>query len=223
MYLWRWRRIWWLLLNSSLELDEHSIDSLEFEPHLRDFLCLQFFLPLCFDICFSVSFVVKPRQDRLSKLYTYVFLHAAYRERSIWNFCAIWRQELLSCAWNVTSPVENACELCIPTTVERSSKLVSGLSRYKWTKSYECSPKEYEIKRLIGAVKSAMSNVIAGSYLSWDELSKVMLDIKIQINRRHWRISRMKSNYQPQHHSLSYNRALSSFQKKSPSESMNVI
>ena len=41
-----------------------------------------------------------------------------------------------------------------------------------------------QFKRLIGVVKSAMYKVIGGATLSWSELSEVLLDIEIQINRR---------------------------------------
>ena len=41
-----------------------------------------------------------------------------------------------------------------------------------------------EFEHLIGVVKSPMFKVIRGGYLTWDELSEVMLDIEIQINRR---------------------------------------
>ena len=37
-----------------------------------------------------------------------------------------------------------------------------------------------QFERLIGVVKSAMFKVIGGGHLTWDELSKVMLDIEIQ-------------------------------------------
>jgi hypothetical protein len=41
-----------------------------------------------------------------------------------------------------------------------------------------------QFERLIGVVKSAMYKVIRGGHLTWDELSEVMLDVEIQINRR---------------------------------------
>ena len=41
-----------------------------------------------------------------------------------------------------------------------------------------------QFERLIGVVKSAMYKVIGGAMLSWSELSEVLLDIEIQINRR---------------------------------------
>ena len=41
-----------------------------------------------------------------------------------------------------------------------------------------------QFERLIGVVKSAMYKVIGGATLSWSELSEVLLDIEIQINRR---------------------------------------
>ena len=59
LYLRRRRGVWRLLLNSSPQLDELSVEPLELEfgPYLRDFFsCLRFFLPLRFDFCFSVSF-----------------------------------------------------------------------------------------------------------------------------------------------------------------------
>ena len=41
-----------------------------------------------------------------------------------------------------------------------------------------------QFERLIGVVKSAMYKVIGGGHLTWDELSEVLLDVEIQINRR---------------------------------------
>ena len=41
-----------------------------------------------------------------------------------------------------------------------------------------------QFERLIGLVKLAMFKVIGGGYLTWDELSEVMVDIEIQIYRR---------------------------------------
>ena len=41
-----------------------------------------------------------------------------------------------------------------------------------------------QFERLIGVVKSAMFKVIGGGHLTWDELSEVMLDIEMQLNRR---------------------------------------
>ena len=41
-----------------------------------------------------------------------------------------------------------------------------------------------QFERLIGVVKLAMFKVIGRGYLTWDELSEVMLAIEIQINRR---------------------------------------
>lgn len=41
-----------------------------------------------------------------------------------------------------------------------------------------------QFERLIAVVKSAMYKVIGGGVLTWNELSEVLLDIEIQINRR---------------------------------------
>ena len=41
-----------------------------------------------------------------------------------------------------------------------------------------------QFERLIGIVKAAMYKVIGGGHLTWDELSEVLLDVEIQINRR---------------------------------------
>ena len=41
-----------------------------------------------------------------------------------------------------------------------------------------------QFERLIGVVKLAMYKVIGGGHLTWNELSEVLLDVEIQINRR---------------------------------------
>ena len=41
-----------------------------------------------------------------------------------------------------------------------------------------------QFERLIGVVKSAMHKVIGGGHLTWNQLSEILLDIEIQINRR---------------------------------------
>ncbi|XP_068704689.1 uncharacterized protein [Montipora foliosa] len=41
-----------------------------------------------------------------------------------------------------------------------------------------------QFERLIGIVKTTMFKVIGRATLSWDELSKVLLDVEIQVNRR---------------------------------------
>ncbi len=41
-----------------------------------------------------------------------------------------------------------------------------------------------QFERLIGVVKSAMYKVIGGATLTWSELSDVLLDVEIQVNRR---------------------------------------
>ena len=51
-----------------------------------------------------------------------------------------------------------------------------NLSRAPWWGS--------QLERLIGVVKSAMYKVIGRATLIWDELCDVILDVKIQINRR---------------------------------------
>ena len=41
-----------------------------------------------------------------------------------------------------------------------------------------------EFERLIGVVKQAMYKAIGGANLNWNELSEVILDVEVQINRR---------------------------------------
>ena len=51
-----------------------------------------------------------------------------------------------------------------------------NLSRAPWSGG--------QFERLIGVVKSAMHKVIGGASLTWSELSEVLLDVEVQINRR---------------------------------------
>ena len=41
-----------------------------------------------------------------------------------------------------------------------------------------------QFERLVGVVKTAMRKVIGKGILSWNELSEVLLDVEIQVNRR---------------------------------------
>jgi transposase InsO family protein len=61
-------------------------------------------------------------------------------------------------------------------TEEYDIKWKFNLSRAPWWGG--------QFERLIGVVKSAMYKVIGGGHLTWDELSEVLLDVEIQINRR---------------------------------------
>ena len=70
----------------------------------------------------------------------------------------------------------------------RKDEQVQGLlQQYDITWKFNLSRAPWwggQFERLIGIVKSAMYKVIRGATLSWSELSEVLLDIEIKINRR---------------------------------------
>ena len=70
----------------------------------------------------------------------------------------------------------------------RKDEQVQGLlQQYDITWKFNLSRAPWwggQFERLIGIVKSAMYKVIGGATLSWSELSEVLLDIEIQINRQ---------------------------------------
>ena len=70
----------------------------------------------------------------------------------------------------------------------RKNEQVQGLlQQYDITWKFNLSRAPWwggQFERLIGIVKSAMYKVIGGATLSWSELSEVLLDIEIQINRQ---------------------------------------
>ena len=59
---------------------------------------------------------------------------------------------------------------------DSSIKWIFNLSRAPWWGG--------QFERLIGVVKNAMRKVIGKGILSWNELSEVLLDVEIQVNRR---------------------------------------
>ena len=54
--------------------------------------------------------------------------------------------------------------------------MIFNLSRAPWWGG--------QFERLVGVVKTAMRKVIGKGILSWNELSEVLLDVEIQVNRR---------------------------------------
>lgn len=105
----------------------------------------------------------------------------------------------------------------------RKDEQVQGLlQQYDITWKFNLSRAPWwggQFERLIGIVKSAMYKVIGGATLSWSELSEVLLDIEIQINRQP--LSYMEDDielYPPWRQQLYYSNVLVSYQKTNHGE-----